>query len=59
MDLVRLENELKKRWKYPYRWGRKQSNNWDRMTNFIYKTYSFELLLKKKILSHRNYETML
>jgi hypothetical protein len=47
MDLQRVEIELKKRLNYPYEWGRKQSNDWDRMTNFIYKTYSFETLLKK------------
>jgi len=47
MDLQRLENELKKRLPYPYRWGRKQTNDWDKLTNFIYKTYSFEALLKK------------
>ena len=47
MDLQRLERELKKRWDYPYRWGRKQSNDWDQKTNFIYKTYAFKTLLKR------------
>ena len=47
MDLLRVERELKKRLPYPYKWGRKQSNSWDSDTNFIYKTYSFELLLKR------------
>ncbi len=47
MDLQRVENELKKRLVFSYKWGRKQSNSWDTDTNFIYKTYSFELLLKK------------
>ncbi len=47
MDLPRVERELKKRLPYPYRWGRKQSNSWDYDTNFIYKTYSFEMLLKR------------
>jgi len=47
MDLLRVEKELKKRLSYPYRWGRKQSDSWDRDTNFIYKTYTFESLLKK------------
>jgi len=47
MDLQRVENELKKRLVYPYKWGRKQSNSWDTDTNFIYKTYSLEALLKK------------
>ena len=47
MDLPRVERELKKRLSYPYRWGRKQSDDWDLMTNFIYRTYSFESLLKR------------
>ncbi len=47
MDLERVERELKKRLPYPYRWGRKQSNSWDSDTNFIYRTYSFESLLRK------------
>jgi hypothetical protein len=47
MDLLRVENELKKRLEYPYKWGRKQSNDWDKKTNFIYKTYSFKALLNK------------
>lgn len=46
MDLPRLEAELKKRWQYPYTWGRKQSDAWDKKTNFIYRTYRFETLLK-------------
>ena len=47
MDLNRVERELKKRLQYPYNWGRKQSNSWDTDTNFIYKTYTFESLLKQ------------
>ena len=47
MNLARVEQELKKRLDYPYIWGRKQSNSWDYDTNFIYKTYSFESLLRK------------
>ena len=47
MDLARVERELKKRLPYQYRWGRKQSNSWDNDTNFIYKTYTFETLLKR------------
>ena len=46
MDLQRIEIELKKRLAYPYSWGRIQSNSLDYHTNFIYKTYSFEALLK-------------
>jgi len=31
-----IEIELKKRWKYPYKWLQKQNNKWDNYTNFIY-----------------------
>ncbi len=47
MDLARVEKELKNRLPYPYKWGRKQSNDWDSDTNFIYKTYRFDKLLQK------------
>lgn len=47
MDLIRVERELKKRLNHDYKWGRKQSNTWDKLTNFIYKTYSFQSLMKK------------
>lgn len=47
MDLVRLENELKQRTNFPYNWGRKQSDDWDFKTNFIYNTYSFRTLQKR------------
>lgn len=47
MDLQRVEIELKKRLSYPYKWGRKQSDDWDVATDFVYKTYSFEAFLKK------------
>ena len=47
MDLERVENELKKRIIHPYKWGRKQSNDWDIKTNFIYTTYSFKRLIQQ------------
>ena len=47
MDLPRVERELKKRWAYPYQWGRKQSDIWDQKTNFIYTTYSMGRLIIK------------
>ena len=47
MDLARVEKELKNRLSYPYIWGRKQSNDWDRQTNFIYSTYSMNALIRK------------
>ncbi len=47
MDLLKAEKELKKRLDYPYRWGRKQSDDWDSRTNFIYNTFQFEKLLER------------
>ena len=47
MDLLRVETELKKRLACPYNWGRKQSDEWDAKTSFIYTTYSFEKLIEK------------
>jgi len=49
MDLARVEKELKKRWKFPYKWGRKQNDDWDKNTNFIYKTYTFKTLQKRLV----------
>ncbi|EAY31523.1 hypothetical protein [Microscilla marina] len=46
MRLTQLETELKCRLGYPYRWGRKQNNYWDKATNFIYQTPHFDQLLK-------------
>ena len=46
MDVIRIENELKKRVSLPYKWGRKQNNDWDKKTSFIYTTFSFSTLLK-------------
>ena len=45
MNFHLLEKELKKRLDFPYVWGRKQTDNLDNKTNFIYKTSNFETLL--------------
>ncbi|MFO7674596.1 MAG: hypothetical protein R6V74_12885 [Lutibacter sp.] len=45
MNYFLLEEELKKRTKLDYFWGRKQDDEFDKQTNFIYKIESFELLL--------------
>ena len=45
MNYLLLEDELKKRIKLDYFWGRKQDDEFDKQTNFIYKIESFELLL--------------
>lgn len=46
-SLADIETELKKRLIYPYQWGQKQNDNFDKHTNFIYHTFSFEDLIKE------------
>lgn len=46
-SLLQIETELKKRLTYPYKWGQKQNDNFDKQTNFIYHTFFFEELLKE------------
>jgi len=46
-DIDKLEIELKKRLFYPYNWGIKQNNDLDKITNFIYRTFYFDDLIKK------------
>lgn len=46
LNLELLEQELKKRWQFPYRWGRRQNNAWDKASNFIYQIQYFEDLLR-------------
>jgi len=47
IDLIFIERELKKRLSYPYKWGRKQNDEFDKLTNFIYRTPTFEAVLKE------------
>lgn len=42
-----IEDELKKRHQYPYKWFRKQNDEWDRYTKFIYQTPNWETLIQK------------
>jgi len=44
-SLTEIETELKKRLAYPYKWGMKQNDDYDKQTNFIYHTFLFENLL--------------
>jgi hypothetical protein len=44
MNLNQIEEELKKRLNFPYRWEKKESDNWDRDTRIIYKISNFEEL---------------
>jgi len=46
MDLGVIENELKKRFQFPYHWGQKQNDEMDRQTNFIYHTQELSPLIK-------------
>ena len=46
INLELLENQLKKRLTLPYLWGRKQTDEWDKETKFIYSTRSFSQLQK-------------
>ena len=58
--LTEIEFELKKRLSYPYKWGRKQNDNFDKQTNFIYHTFFFDELLKeinKRFKSNNEYDS--
>lgn len=47
LDLENIEKELKKRYQYPYKWFRKQNDEWDRYTRFIYQISNWESLIRK------------
>jgi len=58
-SLQNIETELKKRLVYPYKWGRKQNDSFDKLTNFIYSTQLFDSLLieiKKRFENNSNYK---
>jgi hypothetical protein len=46
-NLTQIETELKKRLIYPYKWGRKQNDQFDKLTNFIYRTFLFDDVIKE------------
>lgn len=54
IELQKIELELKKRLTYPYKWGRKQNNYFDKLTNFVYRISSFEDVLKEIEVQFRN-----
>ncbi len=56
IDLKYIENQLQNRWKYPYKWGRKQNDLWDDYTNFIYKTPDWEKVVNLMKLTAEAYE---
>lgn len=45
--LYTIQKELQHRWKYKYRWFKKQDDAWDAYSNFIYKTDTWEALMPK------------
>jgi len=45
--LREIESELKKRVTFPYNWGQKQNDFFDKQTNFIYHTFLFDNLLRE------------
>ena len=47
MKIDIYENELKKRWTYPYQWGQKQNNQLDKASKFIYQIRTFDELIKR------------
>ena len=58
--LTEIETELNKRITYPYQWGQRQNDNFDKQTNFIYHTFYFEELLKEietKFPKDKNYKS--
>jgi hypothetical protein len=58
-SLNEIESELKKRLVYPYKWGQKRNDNFDKQTNFIYHTFLFEDLLKEidnRFKSEKNFD---
>ena len=46
-ELINIERELKKRLVYPYKWGRKQNDEFDKLTNYVYRIPVFEVILKE------------
>ena len=45
--LNQIEGELKKRLAYPYKWGRKQNDYFDKLTNYVYGISLFDEVLKE------------
>lgn len=59
--LLERERELKKRWPYPYRWGRVQDNTFDGLTRFVYDIADFAAVLaeiKKRYEHAPNYDAL-
>src|SRR3954470_6043296 len=57
MSLEQIEAELKKRTRYKQTWGRKQTNDYDKLTGFIYTTKAFDDVIaqiKNRFANHPN-----
>jgi hypothetical protein len=54
IELREIESELKKRLSYPYKWGRKQNNYFDNLTNFVYHIQNFDEVLKEMEVKFKN-----
>lgn len=55
LPLEQIEAELKKRTAYKQIWGRKQTNAYDKLTEFIYSTKAFDAVIdevKKRFANH-------
>lgn len=47
MNLQNIQTELEKRIIYPYKWFIKQNDEYDKLSDFVYKTDNFEEILRK------------
>jgi len=47
VELSQIETELKKRIDYPYKWGRKQNDRYDNLTNFVYNEPIFKNVMSE------------
>ena len=47
IELKTIESELKKRLSYPYKWGRKQNDYFDKLTNFVYHISNFDEVINE------------
>lgn len=56
LNLIHLEEQLKKRWRYKYVWGKKQNNLWDGYTSYIYTTQNWEDLIPKMAKTVADYQ---
>ena len=61
IDLNKIETELKKRLVYPYKWGRKQNDRYDTLTNFVYREPVFDNIIaeiKKRFSKDREHDNI-